>query len=67
MVEGGIYSMALLRTITLRNDSLPGLTIIIVGKLDKLPLIYQTHTAFITSSTVRFLLFQDGWDFPLNS
>lgn len=42
MVESGIYYMALLRAITLKNDSLPGLTITMVGKPDKLPLIYQT-------------------------
>lgn len=67
MVEGGIYYMALLRAITLRNDSLPGLTITVVGKPDKLPLIYQTHTAHITSSTVKCLLFQDGWHLCLHS
>lgn len=66
MVERGIHYMALLTAITLRNDSLPGLSITTVRKPDKLPLIYQTHTAHITSSIVRFLLFQDCWGLPFN-
>lgn len=58
MVEGAIYYMALLTAITPRNDSLPGFTITRDRKPYKLPLIFQTHASHITSSIVKFLLFQ---------
>lgn len=63
VVEGGIYYMALLIAISLRNEPLPGFTISTFGKPYKLPLISRTHTAHIT---VQFPLFQDSRGLPFN-